>query len=304
MKKNFVHVIILLTILTTLCVLTGCKSDNEENLLNDKIESELLYLDSKILSMANTLNNISFQNNKITTKSVELEKQSSSTTEGDEDSGGESSSSGKGGTSDSGTSASKGQGTGGEENSINIYEIDKNLILNSRNKEIDWDLLKGEIENLYSTWGTISLDLKQSNVNEEDIQSFSKELDTTTKSIQENNKATTLSSLTNLYSLVTNYKSNVLTDENKKNIMLTKECVLKAYSAVEIDNWDEVKNQTEQAKEHFSKVIDNKENSNINSFNIDKTNALLEEMSSSLELKDKDIFYIKYRNLMQELDVF
>ena len=189
MKKNFVHVIILLTILTTLCVLTGCKSDNEENLLNDKIESELLYLDSKILSMANTLNNISFQNNKITTKSVELEKQSSSTTEGDEDSGGESSSSGKGGTSDSGTSASKGQGTGGEENSINIYEIDKNLILNSRNKEIDWDLLKGEIENLYSTWGTISLDLKQSNVNEEDIQSFSKELDTTTKSIQENNKA-------------------------------------------------------------------------------------------------------------------
>ena len=74
MKKNFVHVIILLTILITLCVLTGCKSDNEENLLNDKIESELLYLDSKILSMANTLNNISFQNNKITTKSVEIQE--------------------------------------------------------------------------------------------------------------------------------------------------------------------------------------------------------------------------------------
>lgn len=37
------------------------------------------------------------------------------------------------------------------------------------------------------------------------------------------------------------------------------------------------------------------------SYQINKIYVLLNELKNSLEQKDKDIFYIKYRNLMEEL---
>ncbi len=50
--------------------------------------------------------------------------------------------------------------------------MEKNGVLTSRDKKTDWDLLKGLLEALYSSWSTIALDMNGLNINSEDILSF------------------------------------------------------------------------------------------------------------------------------------
>jgi len=58
----------------------GCSDDNSnEDKLNTKVASEIEFFDSKIVDMLNNLNNISFQNYRLTTKKVQLTEQSENT---------------------------------------------------------------------------------------------------------------------------------------------------------------------------------------------------------------------------------
>ena len=60
--------------------MTGCSSNNSsKDKLNPKVASEIEFFDSKILDMLNNLNNISFQNYRLTTKKVQLTEQSENT---------------------------------------------------------------------------------------------------------------------------------------------------------------------------------------------------------------------------------
>ena len=43
--------------------------------------------------------------------------------------------------------------------------------------------------------------------------------------------------------------------------------------------------------------------SNVNPININKSYILLNELFKSVDLKNKDSFYINYKNLMDELDI-
>lgn len=70
----------------------GCNNDNsEKDKLNSKVASEIEFFDSKIVDMLNNLNNISFQNYRLTTKKVQLTEQSENT----EASGGQTAGSGQ-----------------------------------------------------------------------------------------------------------------------------------------------------------------------------------------------------------------
>ena len=54
--------------------MTGCSKNDDKEDLKDKVNEELNYLDTHIISMANNLNNISLENYKITSESVEVEE--------------------------------------------------------------------------------------------------------------------------------------------------------------------------------------------------------------------------------------
>jgi len=56
-----------------LVVLTGCGEDNN-NILNQKVKEELLYLDLEIVSLINSLNNITIENYKISTQEISLRR--------------------------------------------------------------------------------------------------------------------------------------------------------------------------------------------------------------------------------------
>ena len=73
MKIYLKNIFTILIIFILLLSLTGCNSkDKNENMLNEKVKEELAYLDSEVVNLINSLNNITIENYKISTKEVDL----------------------------------------------------------------------------------------------------------------------------------------------------------------------------------------------------------------------------------------
>ena len=74
---------------------------------------------------------------------------------------------------------------------------------------------------------------------------------------------------------------------------------MKAYTVVNSKNWNEVTAQLNNAENSYLNVL----NSNTTEdYNINKGYILLKELQNSVSEKDEDIFYIKYKNLIEKLN--
>ena len=293
MKKILKNVAILLFVILMLFILSGCKNEKEEkNILEEKVKNEIEYLDSKIVSMLNSINNISYQNYKVSTEEIELDKNSGQ-------SGEQTATSGQSGQKDKGEQGES-QENSGKNEIINKSEMSYSSILNAQNEEINWDIIKSDIEVLHSTWNTIVIDLEKKEGNQESITNFGKELDNTTILIKEQKKPESLIGLAKMYS----YLPTFLEDENEDtviNIKKVKVHVLNAYSLVETENWNQVKDEINQAVDIFNTYRKNEKREDI--FNLEKTGIALKELQNSVDLRDKQVFYIKYRNSIEQLGI-
>ena len=178
--------------------------------------------------------------------------------------------------------------------------MEKNGVLTSRDKKTDWDLLKGLLEALYSSWSTIALDMNGLNINSEDILSFNTFLNDATKSVKDENKKDTMNNLLKLYALLPKYSSSVA-DDIFTNLLDTKVQVLNAYVLTEDKNWDEINKRLENAINEYGNIINNVEINTRNSAGVSQTYILLKELQRCTSVKDVDIFYINYKNFMQEI---
>ena len=62
--------------------MTGCAKKDDKKDLKGKVSEELDYLDTHIISIANSLNNISLENYTITSQRVEVEEKSKKSSSG------------------------------------------------------------------------------------------------------------------------------------------------------------------------------------------------------------------------------
>lgn len=209
-----------------------------------------------------------------------------------------SSSSTSGSSSESGGNKSKETSNAKENTKI---ELKNNGVLMGQNQEVDWDSIKSNTEMLYHTWPTIVLDLHELNVNNEDILNFSNVLDQVTASVKQENKIATLNNLASLYAFLPNYRSQISKDNQSINIDYVKGCVLNSYALLEQEKWDEMKAQLANAMNYFSNIMNRIEEKGQNQSKISRIYVLLNELNNSIDKKEKELFYIKYRNLMEEL---
>lgn len=273
------------------------KTGNKD--LAEKTQDEIRELENKIISMMNSLNNISFTN-AVLKQSIEEDKKNN-----DEDKNNETSENTTGG-----SSSNESEKTSNDSSSSNSktstqeqikYEIEKSNILLTDFSNVDWKYIKGEVESIYVLWSTLIIDLHELNVNNDDILNFSNSLDQVTISIKQENKLSSTNNLANLYSYIPAYVEQISKDENEKNIYYTKNCIINTYALIEQDNWTEMKNQTATAIEFFSKIMNDIGNGEKQNSKMMKIYVLLNELYSSMDLKDKELYYIKYRNTMEEL---
>lgn len=301
MRKSLKYIIYCIMMFILLFVLTGCSNQNNQNNqdnLKSKIKEEISYLDNNLISTLNIVNNLSYDNYKVSSKNIQSnksdnnEKQNNSTDQESQPSGDLSQQGGK--------TESNSENSGNSSQTQSIMTMEKNGVLTSRDKKTDWDLLKGLLEALYSSWSTIALDMNGLNINSEDILSFNTFLNDATKSVKDENKKDTMNNLLKLYALLPKYSSSVA-DDIFTNLLDTKVQVLNAYVLTEDKNWDEINKRLENAINEYGNIINNVEINTRNSAGVRQTYILLKELQRCTSVKDVDIFYINYKNFMQEI---
>lgn len=281
--KNLKTVLIVLfavVIVILIYFLVKNKKNNNSSIRNDKMISEINFMDSKLTSLLNGVNNITLENYKITVTKTSIESNKEET-------------SGSENTSNNNSQASQ------DSNMPEQYGLESQGIL-TKNEDIDWNEIKNEVENLYAIVPTMTLDLYNMNINQEDILNFNKELDDLTIAVKNQDKNNTLIKLANLYRYLPAYASNFSDDSNYISLLETKSNIFKAYVFVNIDNWDEASTFTNKSIESYSRALNNIQNKN--NYNINKKYIILNEIQSAVAIKDKEVFLIKYKNFIEETE--
>ena len=176
-------------------------------------------------------------------------------------------------------------------------------LLNSNYDDIPWDEISYGVETLYTAWPTISIDMKALNVGESDISSFSTTLDGVAQAVKVQDKNSALINLYNLYTLLPKYLSYFSSDETKLNVYNTKAYVLSSYVSANSENWGEMNTNVTNAINTLSKNMQIEEISDTEKSTLEKSYTLLEELQRSVGLEDKEIFYMKYKLAMEQLEI-
>ena len=270
---------------------SGQNKSNEN--IKEKTISEIKHLENEFQNLFNQFNNISFENYKITSTEIKKEEENEK----------QLSSSSQKSTSNGGENSGKSEETESSENSEDNkqYKLEEVGVL-TESTEIDWKQIKNDVEKIYTSLYPIILDLYQTSTNQQDIANFNKECDNLTKAVKDENKEESLKELSILYDYLTKFAENCTEDEKEKTIIKTKNYIFKAYSVLEKEEWDTVSDNINRATQEFTKIITNINNKESgNQYNINKVYVMTNDLQNAARLKDKEVFLIKYKNLLEEL---
>lgn len=303
MKLKRIAIFFLLFIV--LFYLTGCENKDENEELIEKTDSSIKYLDTSLISLLNKLNNLSFENYYVSTEKVKLDSSSSNKDSGSSESS-ENSESGQSGEQEAGNKNGDKSSSSKKDESeslITINEIKSKNVLVSDKNDIKWDEIKKEAESLYEVWNSILIDLYKLGISNDEILKFSDYMDNTITNIKQENKGNSLISIANLYNILPNFLNSYSKDRNRTNLQATKAHIVNAYSAVGNKDWNTVKSEVSFAEQSYSSVLSDTDFVNKNSYNTNKTYVSLKELQNSIDTQDEEIFYIKYKNFMEEMNI-
>lgn len=224
-------------IIGSIITLVLANNGSNENINIEKINSQILYLDGTIINIANTLNNITLNDN--------------------------------------------------------------SSILN-RDTNINWNNVESEISKLYSNWNNIIIELNSVNIPNNSLISFGKILDNVTISVKNKDKMATLSRLSDLYRLLITYTDSYSTSQELKNNIATKYYLLKAYSLIDSNNWTLINENIVKAEQAYYNNISSIEDLN-SQLNKNKTYVSIKELENISTTKDKDLFYLKYKLILENI---
>lgn len=274
LKKLLKSLSLIFGIFVIIVSLSGCsKQKTDEEQLKDKNMSEIEYLDNYIILMLNSINNIDLK--QYDAKIEKTENLNEILQEHEE---------------------SSSEDTG---NNVIQYTMIPNMILNA-DKTINWENLKLEIENLNNIWPSIIVDLYKANIENNKLTEFSDLLNVCIGYVKDENRTETLNTLSKLYEYIPIYLEKIVNDEQKLALAKTKVEIIKAYVNIDIANWEGLNNNLDNAIKNFEPVVNNT-NESEKEYNIRKSYVLLQEFKNAVDTKDKDLLFIKYKNLMEEL---
>lgn len=292
MKKR---IVIFLLVLVLIC-LTGCNNEPTNDDIKLKVEEELNYLDSKIVSIMNKLNNITLENYTITSEEISLGEENGS-------SGEKSTQGSESETQEKESSSQSKQSTEQEKSNITITQMEAKTVLETDENNVDWKQIKNEIEIINEAWSAIIIDLSNFNVESSDILDFSSILNKCIISIKDENKLDSLKNTANLYSVIPKFEKQILNDNSIQNIKQVKSYIINAYAFAEEENWTEIEKNILEAENVFKNLTNDIEYIKNREYKVNKAYILLKELQNSLEYKDKKVFYIKYKNLLENINV-
>lgn len=309
--SKYFFIILMIVFIIMLAILIYIKSSasdksKEYATLKEKGEGEIIYLDDVIINSLNKLNNISYSRYSILIEEVkENDQQGSSQTEGGDPAQNkqEGSSNSEDG-SQSGSTEVKSTTNATDQSENKTSRLTKNdSLLNSNYGEIAWNEISYSVETLFAAWPTITLDMKTLNVKDEDISNFSVTLDGVAQSIKNKDKNSALINLYNLYTMLPRFLSYFINDDAKINLYNTKAYLLNAYISADKENWQEMNSNVDQAINSLQAVVNSNNTSDNEKSILDKAGVLLQELKRGISVEDKEIFYLKYKLAIEQLEI-
>lgn len=304
--KKISYIILVFIVIALSFMIYSSIARSSETDIKDKTFSELQYFESKLTYMFNSLNNIEFENYKILVEDIsEKSKKSSQSSSGagnsSEDSSSDKeseSSSSKDSSSDNNNQNASSQDSS---NKTKKYRLDIKGILNNDEK-INWDYIKNEAELLDNLISTVVLDLYEISLNNIDILNFDKEYDNLLIAIKMENKEETLKELNLLYSYIPKFLKNCNKDTQYEIIINTKLNIFNAYGILDSEDWNSMSKSIQLATENFSKLLTDINLKNKNQYLVNKCYITLNNLQNAINKKDKELFLIKYKNLLEDLN--
>ncbi len=303
-KYKKIAYIILIVVVAVLSILLyeNISKGNEQD-QKEKSFSEIEFLEEKLIGLFNTMNNIQTRNYTISiekiTKQAKNQKEESSSSSSNSSENDNSSN----GNSDKNSSSSDSTATSGSDNAIQDsqkFDLRQEGVLTNTD-EINWDNVKNDIEILYASIPTITLDLYQLNINQEDILNFNKEFDNLAVVAKEENKEATLSELAKLYEYMPKFMNIATEDEVTKTLIQTKLYILQAYSKLGAKPWEEITQNTRQGIEEYSKLLTSTNVDSKKQYSVNKVYVMINELQNAAQIQDEAVFLIKYKNTLEEM---
>ena len=312
--KRIAYVVLLIIVLVLSLTIYTNASKNSEKDQKDKEFAHFKYMEVKLVNLLNSMNNIEARNYSVVTSEMskattEKSKGTSSSSSGGSEESGKSSS---GGGSSGGNSSSSSGGqedsedssegaTSGEEEKEKKFEMKATGVL-TNSEDINWDIIKNEIENIYTSLPSITMDLYQQNINQEDILGFNTEFDKLTSVAKDEKKEETLTELTKVYEYIPKFLRGAGKEALYTTLVETKWNVFKGYSKLDTGNWQEISNDIKNAVDTYSKLLTNTEIDTRKQYNVSKGYIMLNELQNAVSLNDSTVFLIKYKNLLEEMN--
>ena len=256
-KIAYIFLIIIIIVISATIYSSIAKETESESNIRNKTLSEIKYFESKTINLFNALNNIEFDNYKI---SVENENEKSKK-----------------------------------------YSLNMTGVLTSK-ESINWEYIKNEAEVLQNSISTMTLDLYEISLNNSDIINFGKEYDNLLIQIKNEDKSKTLLSLIKIYSYIPKFIRNCNENEQYEIVINTKLNILNAYSILDSEDWNLIGKYVQIANDKFSRLLTDINIKKENQYLINKCYISLNAIQSAIEKKDKEIFLIKYRNILEDLN--
>ena len=293
-RKILIYIIVVIIMVTIgFFIYKVLGQDDTKNESKAKTEAEIGYLDEKFVSLFNQMRNITFENYKIL--SVNIDDQNINNKQSSENSNQQS------GSSQSDNSTQDSKQTSNQNQEIKKYEMQETGVLTGDSK-IDWKQVKADVEVLYNKIYPFTLDLYQTSVKQANIIKFNKEYDNLTIAVKAEDKNATLIELAKLYNYLTNFAQTCINNEKEKVIMKTKNQILQAYSILDSGNWKNISNNVNNAIQEFTKLVTDITNTQKgNQYSINKAYVMINELANAVEIQDKEVFLIKYKNVLEDL---
>lgn len=299
-------VLIVIVIVLSLTIYTNASKDDGKE-LKEKTFSQIKYMEGEIANLLNSMNNIEVRNYSVVTSEMskattEKSKSESGGSSEGQQSGGKASS-GEGSSSniqESSEDSSEGA-TNGKEEKQKKFELKATGVL-TKTEDINWDIIKNKIENLYTSLPSITMDLYQFNINQEDILGFNTQYDKLTNVIKDEKKEESLIELANLYEYFPKFLRGSDQEELYSTLIETKANIFKAYAKLDGQNWQEISADIKNAIDTYSKLLTNTEVDARKQYDISKGYVMINELQNAVNLKDSAVFLIKYKNLLEEFN--
>lgn len=271
-----ISIVIIILIMTS--VIVYAKDSNSKPTLNDKVSDEIDYLDKYLISLLGKFNGlyVGEYSNKKKSSSIQIESEQENNL--------------------------KKNPQQSEQRTNNNDEQNK-VLDNKGNYEAKWDEIDKQIEEIYETWNTISIDLHSLNIDSSSILAFSDALNQATIQIKDKKKIRGMEETIKMYQLLPKYSQSYRPDSMETNLLKIKSDIVTSYVNVSGDNWQDAQKQLSSAEKQFTSLLNSINSSFQNKIAVNQSYILVNELAKIARLEDKDIFFIEYQNLIGKMKI-